>query len=312
MHPDYKLLIGAGCALALAACQPNTDGTAAAPAKPAAATPAAAPAPAAAAIDTSPALLIVNGQPITEAAVENFLAQLGRPPHPDPDRARQIVIDELVKRMLMAQYAVDHKLDRNPNVYLAIQRNREQVLLSATRQEFLKDAPEITDKQVHARYDQEIAKSHKTEYRAQHILTETEEQAIAAINDLKKGKKFEDVAKARSRDTNKDKGGELGWVRQDSVPPEFFAAITQLGKGQYTQTPVQTSFGWHVIRVEDTRELSPVPYEKIKARVRALLQQEYVEAKANELRAAAVIQTVPQAAPAQQAAPAADAGKPKK
>jgi len=309
MPNSRKFLLGLALALAVSACQPNSNN--AAPATVAApAQPAASAAPAVESVDPSPALLIVDGKPITEAAVQHFLAQLGRPPHPDPERARQIVVDELVKRALMAKYALDHKLDQDINVYLTLQRSREQVLMSAARQDFLKHAPEITEKQVRARYDEEIAKSHKTEYRAQHILTDTEEQALAAIADLKKGKKFEDVAKARSKDTNKDKGGELGWIRQDSVPPEFFAALTQLNKGQFTQTPVQTSFGWHVIKVMDTRELTPVPYEKIKGRVRALLQQEYVEAKANELRAAAVIQTVPQApaepAPAQ---PAADGKK---
>jgi peptidyl-prolyl cis-trans isomerase C len=242
------------------------------------------------AIDTSKPVATVNGTPITEAQLDFLLKRVHQPNQNDSDKQRAMVLDQMVKRELLAQYALKQKLDQDLDTHLALEEQRESVLVGAAERNILKQLPEITDDQLKARYEKEVAAVSKTEYHAAHIVVETEDEAKQVIADLNSGKDFAAEAKAKSKGATKDKGGDLGWLQQGTVVPEFFAALTKMKKGEITQTPVKTRFGWHVIKLLDSRPVSIPPFEKLKGQIKRLMQQEALEAKVDELKAQAKIE----------------------
>jgi len=132
----------------------------------------------------------------------------------------------------------------------------------------------VSDADIKAEYDKFVAGNSGKEYRARHILVEKEEQAKAIIASLKKGGKFEDIAKKQSKDPGSGaNGGDLDWANPNSFVKEFSQAMVELKKGQVTDKPVKTQFGFHIIRLDDTRE-SPVPkFDEVKAQIAQQLQQ---------------------------------------
>jgi len=214
-------------------------------------------------VDTSAVLATVNGEPITQAAVDNLIAQLPRPVHSDPEKARQLIMEEL---------------------------QREAVLVGAARRQILEGAPVITDEQLRERYEQEVEHGPKQEYRVRHIIVDSEDAARDIIAQLGKGADFAALAHERSTGPSKDEGGDLGWLGPGMVVPEFFAAVQTLKAGEYTRTPVHTSFGWHVIKVEETRPLTPAPFEQVKEKIQTMLRQQQFEEKIEELRARADVE----------------------
>ncbi len=240
--------------------------------------------------DTSTVLATVNGEPITEKNYDHFLSRLKGPIHPDKEKEKEIVLEELTKQMLLAQYALDNKLDQKLDVYLTLQRQREAVLVSAAQRKIFKEAPEITAEQLKARYQKEVEAAPKTEYRVQHIVVETEDEAKTIIRQLNKGQDFAKLAKSKSRGPTKNKGGHLGWLQQGMVVPEFFAAMSSLKKGRYTKVPVKTPFGWHIIKLIDTRAVKIPPFDKVKTSVRRLIQQEILDAEVAKLKEKAKIE----------------------
>lgn len=236
--------------------------------------------------DDSKVLATVNGEAITEKDYQDYLKlrQTQQAPISDKEKEKKVVLDEMVNRVLLVQNAVTNKLDEEPDVYFQIKRQRENVLARAMVRKYLKDTP-ISDDDVKKRYDQEVEKTHKLEYRARHILTETEAEAREIIKQLDKGASFADLAKKKSVDVRSGKeGGDLGWFNQGAMVPEFFDAVVAMKKGQTTKDPVKTDFGWHVIKVEDSRPLKVPPFEQIKANIRQLVQQEKIDAMVKELK----------------------------
>jgi len=241
-------------------------------------------------VDTSAVLATVNGEPITQAAVDNLIAQLPRPVHSDPEKARQLIMEELIRRKVLAQYATEWRLDRKLDVHLTLERQREAVLVGAARRQILEGAPVITDEQLRERYEQEVEHGPKQEYRVRHIIVDSEDAARDIIAQLGKGADFAALAHERSTGPSKDEGGDLGWLGPGMVVPEFFAAVQTLKAGEYTRTPVHTSFGWHVIKVEETRPLTPAPFEQVKEKIQTMLRQQQFEEKIEELRARADVE----------------------
>lgn len=236
--------------------------------------------------DDSKVLATVNGEAITEKDYQDYLKlrQTQQAPISDKEKEKKVVLDEMVNRVLLVQNAVTNKLDEEPDVYFQIKRQRENVLARAMVRKYLKDTP-ISDDDVKKRYDQEVEKTHKLEYRARHILTETEVEAREIIKQLDKGASFADLAKKKSVDVRSGKeGGDLGWFNQGAMVPEFFDAVVAMKKGQTTKDPVKTDFGWHVIKVEDSRSLKVPPFEQIKPNIRQLVQQEKIDAMVKELK----------------------------
>ncbi len=206
----------------------------------------------------------VNGENILESDYQGYLQlrhqQAG--PIPDKDKERKIVLDELIDKMLLAQYAIDNKLDKDSEVSTLLKRIREEILGQAAKRKQLRDHP-VTEADVKQRFEQEVEKTHKTEYKVRHILLKEEKEANDVIMQLSKGAKFEKLAKSKSIDTQSgNSSGEIGWINQGMVMPDFFNAVMEMKKGAVSTVPVKTDFGWHVIKLEDTRPLKVPTFEK--------------------------------------------------
>jgi peptidyl-prolyl cis-trans isomerase C len=251
--------------------------------------------------DDSKVLATVNGETITENDYENFLrlrqSQGQQEPMADKEEERKAVLNELIDRVVLTQHAVEQKLDQDPEVYYLLRRVRENILAQALIRQALRDSP-ITDEDLKKRFEQETENTHQTEYRVRHILVQTEDEGKALIGQLEKGADFAALAKQKSVDTESGRdGGDLEWINQGAVVPEFFDAVKELKKGEISKAPVKSQFGWHVIRVDDTRALKLPTFEEFvanrqaRANLHRRLQDERINAMVADLRAKAKITT---------------------
>jgi peptidyl-prolyl cis-trans isomerase C len=264
----------------------------------AASNPAAAPAvgaavtPAAGKHTAAPAeapVAIVNGTPITRPVFEFYVkSTTGKNLSDLPPESRAQLLDNLIRGELLSQQASRDGLDKSQDVASQLALMRVQVLGEAAATSYLKDKPP-SDEQVHSEYDAQIAMIPKTQYHARHILVASQDAAQQIIDQLKGGASFEELAKSKSTDSTKDQGGDLGWFAANTMVAPFATAIMGLKKGEITQTPVQTPYGWHVIQLLDTRDESPPPFDSVKQRVQQLVQQKKVRAYQDDLLKTAVV-----------------------
>ncbi len=212
----------------------------------------------------------------------------GRPPTELTAEQKTQVLDQLITMQVLANQAVKDGADKDAATKAQLDIQRTRVLADAETQKYLK-GKEPTEAELKTEYESQIASLDKTEYKARHILVKTKEEAQAAIKKIKGGAKFEDVAKAQSTDGSKAQGGDLGWFNLSRMVKPFGDAVKGLKKGEMTQEPVESQFGWHVIRLDDTRETSPPPYESVKAQVTNGLLQKKLLAYVEELKKTAKI-----------------------
>ena len=166
---------------------------------------------------------------------------------------------------------------------------RQAVLIRAYFDDFVKANP-VTDAQLKTNYDQFVAQMGDKEYKARHILVDKEDEAKAIIASLKRGDAFDKVAKEKSKDTgSKDNGGDLDWGPAGRYVPEFGNAMKALQKGQTTDAPVKTPFGFHVIRLDDVRDMKVPKYDEVKDNLRQRAQQEQVSRLVQDLKSKAKI-----------------------
>jgi len=189
---------------------------------------------------------------------------------------------------LISEQGLKDGLDKDPDVAARLQILRLRVLADAESQKYLKDK-EPTDAELHAEYDAQVATMDKTEYHARHILVANKELAEQLIKKLKAGAKFEDVAKAESTDGSKTNGGDLGWFTTTRMVKPFGDAVKALKKGEITAEPVQTQFGWHIIKLEDTREVTPPPFDQVKNQLNNGVIQKKLQAYVEQLKTTATI-----------------------
>jgi peptidyl-prolyl cis-trans isomerase C len=226
--------------------------------------------PAAADKSATPPVAIVNGTPISREAFDDYLKGLLRgKPATDvtPDEKNQ-VLDQMINMQLIAAQAEKDGLDKDPDVATRLALLRTQIMADAAAQKYVK-ANEPSDQELHAAYD---AATDKTEYHASHILVPTKEKAEQLIKKIKGGAKFEDVAKAESTDNSKANGGDLGWFTLARMVKPFGDAVKTLKKDEITQEPVQTQYGWHIIRVEDIRDVTPPTFDQVHQRLEQVVQ----------------------------------------
>jgi peptidyl-prolyl cis-trans isomerase C len=239
----------------------------------------------------SPAVAIVNGTSISRADYDIYVKSLlqGKPQTELTPEQKAQVLDEMITMQLVSAQAVKDGLEKDPDVAARLEVLRMRILAEAESQKFLK-GKEPTDAELHAEYDSAIAAMDKTEYHARHILVDSKEKAEALIKKIKGGAKFEDVAKAESSDNSKTSGGDLGWFTLARMVKPFSDAVKGLKKGEMTQEPVQTQFGWHIIKLEDTRDVSPPPFEQVKAQVSNGVVQKKLQAYVDDLKKNAKIE----------------------
>ena len=245
------------------------------------------------------AVAVVNGEPVSERILDMMLKERANMGRQTDVEVRKAYIDRLATQLVIAQEAVKKGLDKSPEVIDQLELMRQSVLIDA----FIKDYVEnlkISDDMVKAEYEKMKSQEGGTEYRARHILVKTEAEAKSVIAKLNKNPNaFDALAKQESMDTgSKEKGGELGWFEPKLMVPEFGTAVTKLAKGKFSEAPVKTQFGYHVILLEDTREKQFQPLEQMKADLTRKLQQDLLRKRFDELRAKAkieVMQAMPEA-----------------
>jgi peptidyl-prolyl cis-trans isomerase C len=248
----------------------------------------AAPAPSAASASTQTAK--VNGVAIPSAyfdAMNKEREASGQPSTPDVGNA---IKDELVNREILSQAARKKGLDRNALVSAQMDMARQAVLIRAFFDDYVKANP-ISDAQLKTDYDKFVAQMGDKEYKARHVLVETEDEAKAVIASLGKGDSFEKVAKEKSKDTgSKDNGGDLDWGPAGRYVPEFGNAMKALKKGETTKTAVKSPFGFHVIRLDDVRDMKVPAFAEVKDNFKQRAQQEQITKLVQELRSKATVE----------------------
>jgi peptidyl-prolyl cis-trans isomerase C len=233
---------------------------------------------------------IVNGKPVPKARVDALAAQLAKSGRPVSAEMQGQLKDEVIAREIFMQEAQKLGLDASDDFRAQMELARQTLLIRELFADHQKKNP-ITDGDIQAEYDKFVAANGGKEYRARHILVEKEEEAKAIIASLKKGGKFDEIAKKQSKDPGSGaNGGDLDWANAASYVPEFSTALTKLNKGQTTDTPVKSQFGWHVIRLDDVREAQLPKLEEVKPQIAQQLQQQKLAKFQEDLRGKAKIE----------------------
>lgn len=230
----------------------------------------------------------VNGKVIPKSRIETLVSGQMAQGHPDTPELRNAVKEELIRREVLSQAAAAKGIDKKADVQTQIDMARQQVIIAAFLQDYVKNNPP-TDAEIQKEYDAIKARVGDKEYHARHILVQKEEDAKAIIAKLDKGDKFEDLAKQSMDPGSKDRGGDLGWSTPASYVKPFADALVALKPGTYTKEPVKTDFGYHVIKLEDTRAMKFPTLEEAKPQITQRLTQQKVEKLVESLRAKAKV-----------------------
>jgi peptidyl-prolyl cis-trans isomerase C len=245
--------------------------------------------PSAQAADTNVAT--VNGKPIKQSLVD-YIAKDATARGQNVDaNVRSIIVNKLISSELVMQEAQKQGLDKQPDYAAKEELLRRELLVNTYIENFLKKTT-VSEADLKAEYEKFKQQVGDKEYSARHILVATETEAKDIIAQLGKGGDFAKLAKEKSKDPgSKDKGGELGWFPPAAMVKPFSDALGTLKKGQVTPAPVQTQFGWHVIKLEDTRTAQPPAYDKVKENLKKQVQQRNLEKMLSDLRAKAKVVT---------------------
>jgi peptidyl-prolyl cis-trans isomerase C len=235
-------------------------------------------------------IAIVNGKPVPKARLDLLSAQLAKSGRPVPPEMQGQLKEEVVAREIFMQEAQKRGLDATDDFKGQMELARQTLLIRELFADYQAKNP-VTDAEIKAEYDKFVAANGGKEYRARHILVEKEDEAKAIIASLKKGGKFEDIAKKQSKDPGSGaNGGDLDWANAASYVPEFSQAMVKLNKGQVTPEPVKSQFGWHVIRLDDVREAQLPKMEELKPQIAQQLQQQKLAKFQEDLRAKAKVE----------------------
>jgi len=234
------------------------------------------------------AFATVNGQPISQNVYNAFVEEQKAQGAPDSPELQNAVKEELVRREILAQEAKKKGLDKSANIQGQIELAKQAVLIRAFLTDYVKAHP-ISEAQLKTDYEAIKANLGTTEYKARHVLVEKEDEAKAIIAKLEKGEKFSELAKASKDPGSKDKGGELGWSSPSAYVKPFGEALTKLKKGEYTKTPVKSDFGYHIIQLDDSRPMTPPPFDQVKPQLQQRAGQQQVENLVKELRGKAKV-----------------------
>lgn len=231
----------------------------------------------------------VNGKAIPAAKVDQMVKQVvAQGQQPDSPQLREMVKKELIGREVMIQEADKQGFGTKPEVKAAIENARQSIIINAMLADYVKKNP-VKDTEIKAEYDKYKAAMGDKEYHSRHILVATEQEAKDIIAKLKAGGKFEELAKV-SKDGSANNGGDLGWMTPGKLVKPFADAMVALKNGEITQTPVKTEFGYHVIKLEESRATKLPSLEEVKGQVAEALQQRKIAAFRDELTKKAKIQ----------------------
>ncbi len=227
----------------------------------------------------------VNGKTVPKARVDALVAQALRSGQQQmtPELAAQ-ARDQVVLREIFAQEAERRGIAAGADYRQAVEIARQSILIRELFEDFKKKNP-VTDAEAMVEYNKFKAQATGTELRASHILVDKEEEAVALIAQIKAGGKFDELAKKSSKDTGSaEKGGDLDFAKPDSYVPEFAKALQALKKGEMTQTPVKSQFGFHIIRLDDAREAAFPAFDDVKGQLKQRIEQQKVQKYQEDLR----------------------------
>ncbi|MFO8024046.1 peptidylprolyl isomerase [Thiohalophilus sp.] len=227
---------------------------------------------------------VVNGEPISQETYERYLKYRSQQQNGESGEVdREALINELVNRQLLLQEAKKQDLDENPEIAFRIKQLKADALIQALIQKQAQSNP-ISEDELKKEYEQRIAASDDKEYKASHILLKSEQEAKDVIRELDSGAVFADVAKAKSTGPTAKNGGDLGWFSANQMVPPFTRAVANMEKGSYSKTPVKTQFGWHVIKLEDERKVTPPGFDEVKEQLRSMKGSQLIQQYVIQLR----------------------------
>ncbi len=239
---------------------------------------------------TAQNIAIVNGKAIPSTRVEALAQQMARSGRPVTPEAQGPLREEVIMREIFMQEAQKLGLDATDDFKSQMELVRQQLLIRELINDYQKKNP-ATDADAKAEYDKFAAANSGKEYRARHILVEKEAEAKAIIASLKKGGKFEEIAKKSSKDPGSGaNGGELDWAGAASYVKEFSDAMLALEKGKMTEVPVKSQFGFHIIRLEDTRDAQLPKFDDVKPQILQQLTEQKLTKFQQELRSKARVE----------------------
>ena len=246
---------------------------------------------AAAPVSAQDALAVVNGTPITVKDLEIYARMRARVENRKPTLSaeqKDQYLQELINRELLYQDAKKKGYDDNPDVKAEIHNQVRNIMTHHDVQKLLEEHPP-SDEQMQAVYQEQVVDQASKEYKARHILVDNAQEAREMIRKLRTGSDFAELAEANSDGPSANKGGDLGWFAPNQMVKPFADAVKALNKGEFTQKPVQTRFGWHVILLEDTREVEPPPFERVSDQIRTIVQNKIISDYLEKLKADAEV-----------------------
>jgi peptidyl-prolyl cis-trans isomerase C len=233
---------------------------------------------------------IVNGKPVPSSRVDALAQQIAAQGRPITPEVQAQIKDEVINREVFMQEAQKRGIDASDDYKVQFELARQAIMIRALFADFQKKNP-VTAADVQAEYDKFAAANGGKEYRASHILVEKEDEAKKLIADIKKGGKFADIAKKNSKDPGSGaKGGDLDWANAASYVKEFSDALVKLEKGKMTDTAVKSQFGFHIIRLDDTRQAQLPPIDQVKPQIEQQLGQQKLANFQKEMREKAKVE----------------------
>ncbi len=235
-------------------------------------------------------IAIVNGKAVPSSRVEALSQQLAKAGRPVTPEMQGQLRDEVIMREVFMQEAKKRGLDATNEYKVQMELARQSILIRELLNDYQQKNP-VTDADAKAEYDKFVAANSGKEYKAHHILVETEDEAKAIIASLKNGGNFEEIAKKSSKDTGSGaNGGDLDWAAPGGYVKEFSSAMVALGKGKTSETPVKSQFGYHIIRVDDVRDAQLPKFDDVKPQILEQLQQQKMAKFQQDLRAKAKVE----------------------
>lgn len=240
---------------------------------------------------TSPPVATVNGVPISRDFFEFYVKGIsgGKTSSQLTAEQRSQALDNLIRAQVIEQQAEKDGLLKEKDTAAMLELSRLNVVQQEASARYLKNKTP-TEEELRAEYQTQVAAMPHTEYHARHILVATQAFAQKLIDRLGKGEDFADLAKAESMDSSKDNGGDLGWFTPDRMDKSFADAVVALKPGEYTKTPVHTQYGWHIIQLQETRELKPPTYDSVRERLVQIVQSKKFKAYTDGLMKTAKVQ----------------------
>ena len=232
---------------------------------------------------------VVNGEPITRNEFDQYAKQLRGKAKVDSAEASKSLVDQLVMEELLVQEANKQKLAADPQVKQQMEMIERNLLASTVVRRMLSESAPNEDA-IKKEYETAVAAMKGKEYKASHILVDSEDKAKDVIAELKKGGNFAELAKTKSSDSSAANGGDLGWFTPSMMVPPFSETVSKMEKGKYTEQPVQTPFGWHVILLEDIRDATPPSMDELRPQITQMLQSKMVNDYLEKLKAGAKVE----------------------